>query len=48
LELVVEISGESKEETDILQLVSQHYRGWHQAGREAIGPFDHAQPGLFG
>lgn len=26
LELVVEISGESKEETDILQLVSQHYR----------------------
>ena len=26
LELVVEISGESKEESDILQLVSQHYR----------------------
>lgn len=26
LELTVEISGESKEETDILQLVSQHYR----------------------
>lgn len=26
MELVVEISGESKEETDILQLVSQHYR----------------------